>query len=206
MDMRPGPVVITGATGGASAGSEPWPDDPATGFSTIHRLLTHSNACQIVSTGQLRMGFFTAVKSLTSTQHRFYINSARTAATMLRHGVYKVDSEDVNALPTGTISATLIGSTINDPTMYAASSWNTKPWAAPIDFVQGQRYGFAVSAVGGTPGSTGFLGSTNLLSTEYLPPRRLYAAIVADDLPATFTEADLTTATNTFPPYVVMLP
>jgi hypothetical protein len=112
----------------------------AVGESTLPRDIAQGVATA-VSSGSVRLTFFTATKSETTTQVR--VISGNTAAaptpTVVRFGLYRVEGN-------GTL--TLVASTANDTSLLsAANTPYTVPWQSSHPKVAGQRYAFAVLVV-----------------------------------------------------------
>lgn len=151
------------------------------------------------SSGQLRPCWFTARKNLTSTQVRVCTGSVAAGATptLCRIGLWEV---------AGNGAGTLIASTANDTTLFAAAtSTYTRPWTAPVTLQLGQRYAFGVLVVTAAtmPNFSGKqLGG---LGTETAMPPRLSGSYNGlSDLPASFSDADF--AQGGLIPYGVILP
>lgn len=110
------------------------------GIETINRtLLVSSN----VPTGNqnLRLNYFTARKSLLSTQSRVVGGGTAAAAapTLVRWGLYSIAANG---------DGTLIAAIANDVTLFSvALTTYTRPWLAPVNIVSGQLLAFGLLVV-----------------------------------------------------------
>ena len=162
--------------------------DLAVGESTMPRnnLQTTSNAA---ASQELRLTYFTALKTETITQIR--IPSGSTAAatvTLVRIGIYLEN-------PDG--SLTLVANTANDATLFAATNTEyTKALAAPFKKYKGQRYALGILVVGTTIPT--FLGlhpnNAGVIGTIAGRSPRVHGCVTAQaDLPSSVAKASITT-------------
>jgi len=131
----------------------------------------------------LRLGFFTARKTETTTQVRLISGStaAGPTPTLARVGLYLIaDSGD----------GTLVASTVNDTSLFAtAATIYTRSWAAPYAKVAGQRYALGVLFV--TTAAVPTIGGTAVLNAAELAvaPRITGSIGSQTDLPSSFAAA-----------------
>lgn len=91
--------------------------------------------------GQLRLNYFTARKTETTTQVRIWTGtvSAAPTPTLCKFGLWQIDANG---------NGTLVASTANDTTLFAAVNTSyTRSWIAPYAKVAGQRYATGVLIV-----------------------------------------------------------
>lgn len=175
-------------------------DTLAAGEPTFSRDLL-SSAIVPTNTGTLRLSFFTAQKSETTTQVR--ILSGTTAAgatpTLVRIGLYTVDS---------TGAGTLVASTANDTTLLAAASTAyPKAWSSPYVKVAGQRYALGIIVVTAFTAPTLGGMAYGVAAETAVAPRTAGFLLGLSDLPASFLESALVSAGPTGQrPYAVVLP
>lgn len=153
-----------------------------------------------VTSQTMRMSYFTARKSETTTQVRLIsVIAAAATPTLCRIGLYSIASNG---------DGTLVASTTNDTALFAtANTAYTKSWASSYAKVAGQRYALAVLVVTATtlPTILGppLLGTSG--SVEYGIAPRVTGQIASQaDLPSTFTSAGV--SNNTARYYGVILP
>jgi hypothetical protein len=170
------------------------PDMLTVGESTFPRRFVFANTT--LTSGILRLTYFTALKTETVTQIR--TPSGTTAAatpTLCRVGVYSID---------GSGNLTLIASIANDTTLWAATNTNyTRSLSASFSKVRGTRYAVGALFVGTTaptvPGVTGGVAAENTIA-----PRMAAGISSQTDLPSSITVGSLSDATQQ--PYIVLLP
>lgn len=158
-----------------------------------------SSAGIVTATQSLRLSYFTAMKTESVSQVRMVCGSTAAAATptLIRIGIYQVDPV------TGDL--TLVGSTPNDTTLFAATSTAyTKTLDAPFVKQAGVRYAVGVLIVTAVATPT-LLGISVVTPSEaFQNPKMNAYSSPQNDLPATITDASLSSgATN---PYAVLLP
>lgn len=148
---------------------------------------TSSNS---IGTSSLRLSYFTARKSETTTQIRTLVaGTAASGATLCRLGLYLIDES--------TGDGTLVASTANDTALWnGTNAAFTKSWSSSYAKVAGKRYAVGFLMVGTTApilfGTSIFGGiSTNSESSSASP--RLNGLIASQsDLPGSFTNAQIT--------------
>lgn len=154
-----------------------------------------------ISSGSLRLTYFTARKSETSTQGRMYSGSTAAAATptLCRWGLYSIESSG---------DGTLVASIANDTTLFAAANTGyLRSWSSSIDTVAGQRYAWGAIVVSGaaTPTYVGTGTNGGAYTTIAATAPRLAGIITGQtDLPSSFTAGSVATAANYF--YAELLP
>lgn len=151
----------------------------AAGQSTLPRSFINTNV-SFLGSSNLRLSYFTAVKSETSTQVRIISGSTAAAATptLVRFGLYSVAANG---------DGTLVAATTNDTSLLAATATAyTKAWASPYNVVAGTRYAFGVLVVSGATMPL-LVGSGINDATEVAIAPRITGAIGGQaDLPASF--------------------
>lgn len=190
-------VVGGGAALGADSGAGQFAADQVTvGQETASRSLGANN--QTTGTGNLRLSFFTARKSETSTQARMVSGSTAAAATptLVRWGLYSIAANG---------DGTLVASIANDTTLFAAiNTAYTRSWSVAYAMVAGQRYALGLLVVSGAAAPT-ILGSVSVDSNESAVAPRLTGNISGQaDLPASFLAASV--AIGSTRAYGVILP
>jgi hypothetical protein len=163
----------------------------ASGEATMPRWA--ATASTTMSTGALRLTFFTATKTETVNNVRIVTTGTAAGATpsLIRVGLYSVDSSG---------NLTLVASTANDTTLLAATNTQYgKALSAGYAKVAGQRYalGLLVVTAAAAPTVLGntMAGSGSEFGSGALP--RLTGFISAQsDLPATITGASITDSTG----------
>ena len=148
-----------------------------------------------MTSGTLRLSYFTSRRAGSSTQVRVVTGGTAAAATptLCRIGLYTVDAAG---------AGTLVASTANDTSLFAATSTvYTRSWSSPYTLIVGQRY--ALGLIGTTVPTMG--GVSMSLGTEPNMSPRLSAAWAGQtDLPASFADASLGTTGSTV--YGAILP
>jgi hypothetical protein len=182
-------VTVTGGVQDTPAGADTSTADLLdVGEETIPRNYALSGSVT-VSTGTLRLTFFTARKSETTTQVRVMTGGTAAAATptLCRLGLYQID---------GT-AATLVASTANDTTLFAATNTAyTRSWSTPFSKIAGQRYAFGVLVVSGAA-TPAFFGQVVSSGPEALMSPALAGFLSAQaDLTAAFSTGSLTSTGN----------
>lgn len=169
----------------------------ASGEETMLRDLAVSGSLA-TGTGNLRLSYFVARKTETTTQARVITGSTAAAATptVCRIGLYSI-----NAAGDGT----LVASTANDTTLFAATATAyTKSWSVAYAKTAGTTYALGVLVVSGaaTPTLAG-AGVTTAAEAGIAP--RLCASVTGQaDLPGSFLVGGLTAGTTRF--YGAVLP
>jgi hypothetical protein len=164
-----------------------------TGEETVPLELVSSSAIGVTS-GSLRLTYFTARKSETTTGIR--VTSGTTAAgatpTLIRVGLFSIDSSG---------NGTLVAVTPNDTTLFAtASTPYTKSWSTPYAKVAGQRYawGILIVTAAATPTFPGYSIAAALDVESGLSPRGSGRLLSLTDIPSSFTAGSVTTTINRF--------
>lgn len=176
------------------------PDALTTGEETFPRSFAASNIVPSTS-GSLRLSFFTAKKTETTTQVRVYSGGTAAGATptLCRIGLWTVDSSDN--------SVSLVASTANDTALFAATNTAyTKSWSSSYAKVAGQRYALGILVVTGAAGPTypGLIVGIGFTAEMAVAPRLTGTLTSQTDLPSSFTSAGLTTSVNRY--YAAILP
>ena len=182
-------------SGGSTATTDP--NALVTGEEIFARQLATNNNLGMTS-GVMRLTYFTCRKAQSATQVRVAVGGTAAAATptLIRFGLYTVD---------GSGNGTLVAATPNDTSLLNGVSTNyTKALSAPYTMVAGQRYAFAGLVVSGVtvPALCGL--AMNIGSDPNQPPRLSAALTGQTDLPASFTDASLNTTGSSI--YAVILP
>lgn len=155
------------------------------GQETLPRELTTTTAAATGGSQNLRLSFFTARKSFTTTQAR--VISGGTAAgatpTLVRFGLYSVATDG---------SGTLVAATVNDTTLLSATGTAyAKAWSASTAVVVGRRYAFGLLIVSAAAMPT-LVGAGMQNNAEAIEPPRLVATLSGQaDLPASFAAGSL---------------
>lgn len=149
---------------------------------------------------QMRLTYFTARKTEVSTQVRVISGTTAAAATptLCRVGLYLIDAT--------TGDGTLVASTANDTTLFAAGSTAyTKSWSTPYTMVAGSRYAWCPLVVSAATMPT-FPGQAVFMSTEgtSVAPTMSAALNSQSNLPSTFLAANLLSSGHRA--YAVILP
>lgn len=151
------------------------------GEETMSRLDADTASAVTTTTGNLRLTYFTARKTETTTQVR--VNTGTTAAaatpTLCRLGLYLIDSAG---------DGTLVASIANDTTLFAATSTAyTRSWSAPYAKTAGLRYALGILVVSGAATPT-LNGATLSNGTEASIAPQVAGNISGQaDLPASFS-------------------
>jgi len=175
------------------------PDALATGEATFPVTMAASNALTTVSQS-LRLSFFTARKTETTTQVRVYSGGTAAGATptLVRFGLYTVDGSD---------NGTLVASIANDTTIFAAANTAyTRSWSSSYAKVAGQRYALAILVVTAATAPTlpGLSVGTGVINETALVPRIIGTLTGQTDLPSSFTAASLVASGQRY--YAAVLP
>jgi hypothetical protein len=148
------------------------------------------------ATCAIRLTFFTARKSFTSTAVRMYTGATPAGATpsLARMGVWSVDGA----------SCTLRGSTAHDATLFSVGSGTyQRNWETPVNFEEGRRYcgGACVITAATAPSLGGWAGG---YSTEH-GMDAMTAGIISgqSDLPASFLLSSVSNGVQR--PYMAMV-
>lgn len=141
-----------------------------------------------VTSGTMRLRFFTSTRSETVTQSRT-ITGATAAATptLCRVGLYSVaDNGDL----------TLVTSVANDVTLWAATNTRyTRALTNSYDLEKGKRYAIGILYVGTTTPT--FYGMGSLLSAESFEEPKMNAQVSGlSDLPSTIANASMAALTS----------
>lgn len=180
------------------AGPSYSPDLLAAGQETIPRELATTNTAATTS-GILRLTYFTARSSYTSTQGRMWSGGTAAAATptLVRWGLYLVPASG---------DSTLVAAIANDTTLFAATGTAyTRNWTTPYAVIAGQRYAHGVIVVTGAAAPT-LVGAAAHGTAENLEAPRLHGALSGQtDLPAALTGGHVITASASRH-YAVILP
>lgn len=175
----------------------PGPDALTTGEASSDRRL--QNQSFTMTSGVLRLSYFTAQKTETITQLR--MSSATTAAgatpTLVKMFVYTVD---------GAGDMTLVGVTANDTSLFATiNTAYTRSLVGSFSKTRGSRYATGTLVVTGAAAPTIAGNQPTFAASEAAMAPRIAGALTAQtDVPASITAASLTNATAG--PYVVLLP
>jgi hypothetical protein len=168
------------------------------GYETFPRELAISTVTS--ATGFMRICYFTARASYSTTQVRMWTSTTAAAATptLCRIGLWLAAAD-------GSASS-LVASVANDTTLFAAASTSyTRSWSAPYSMVAGQRYAVAALVVSGAATPT-FLGATGpaAAAEAAAAPAMAGALSSLSDLPANFASSAAGTAAGRT--YMVILP
>lgn len=170
------------------------------GESTLPRLQVTSTS-SATGTGNLRLTYFTAQKTETTTQVRVISGGTAAAATptLVRIGLYLIDGSD---------GGTLVASTVSDTALFAATNTvYTRSWSTPYAKVAGQRYALSVLVVTGAAAPT-LAGHAALASAAgevtTVAPRLSATFSGQTDLPASFATGSLAVSGNLH--YAAILP
>jgi hypothetical protein len=174
------------------------PNALTVGEEVMPRLLADSTIG--LASGQLKLTYFTAHKTETTTQVRVISGSTAAGATptLVRLGLYSVAANG---------DLTLVASTANDTTLFAAvNSIYTRSWSSSYVKVAGQRYALgivlvtaaATPIIAGKPSPTAMYGSGELAASP-----RLTGFSNQTDLPATLAAGSV--GSNQQPFYGVIL-
>jgi hypothetical protein len=162
-----------------------------TGEEVFERDFVNSNAIAMTSQS-LRLSYFTARKSETTTQARVITGSTAAGATptLCRLGLYSIDANG---------DGTLVASTPNDTALFAAANTAyTKAWSASYAKVAGQRYalGILVVTAAAVPTLVGVVPQFGSGIELNVSPRTVAFMAGQADLPATFLESGVGNSGN----------
>lgn len=160
------------------------------GDETMPRGITGSSSRDI-SSGMMRMSYFTAIKTETTTQVRVVAGSTAAGATptLCRLGLYEIAEASGG-------DGTLIAATANDTTLFAATNTAyTRSWATPVTKSAGKRYalGWLVVTAYATPTFWGQLQPA--VETSVSPRPTGYIGSLTD-LPASFLGSAVVASSN----------
>lgn len=162
--------------------------------STMERYEANNASSVLGSAGTLYLTALTAREDLSSTGIRMYSGNAGFSGgppTLVRMGLYIIDGER---------NGTLVASTPNDNTLFAAANTAySKNWSVPYDVVKGMRYYVAllfvssftspsvvssaqVSAIQGETGAEPYAAARILLQPD-LPSSFIFSQLAASPLP-----------------------
>lgn len=188
-------ICVTAGTPGTWVTPSDTRDALVVGEETFSRTLATNTGISLASQA-LRLTFFTARKTETTTQVRLSTGSTAAGATptLCRIGLWTVDASD---------NGTLVASTANDTALFAAASTSyTRSWSSSYAKIAGQRYAVGPLVVTAATAPT-VVGVIPNVDTSITP--RLSSVITGlSDLPSTFTGASLPVNVNR--PYLAILP
>lgn len=168
----------------------------ATGEEVLPRPEINSTAISLTS-GTMRLSYFTARKTETTTQVRVWSGGTAAAATptVCRIGLYAIAADG---------TGTLVASTANDTALFAGiTTAYTKSWSASYAKVAGQRYALGVLVVSAQTMPT-LSGHSASLATEMLVAPIMAATVASlSDLPGSVSASP---ATGSGRPYAAVLP
>lgn len=176
--------------------SMPNPDQLAVGHAAMARGDVSSSSASCPS-GTLRLSYFTAVRNETVTQVRTLTGGTAAAATptLCRVGLFKVEANN---------DLTLVASTANDTTLWAATSTRyLTPFSVPYTLQKGTRYAVGILCVSAVATPT-FMGNNVMLGAEAFEEPKMNANFATADLPATIPNGSLTAVATRL--YSVVLP
>ena len=182
------PLALGWSTPSGGGASNYAPTIYNTGEATLPREAITSTVA--LTSGQLQLTYFTAQKSESSAYARFVTsNVAAMGITFAKVGLYSVN--------TSTNALTLVASTANTTSLGAAAYTPYKPaFSTPFVRTAGNRYAIGILFVGTTvPVIVGTAGEWTINS---LPPRVCALLNSQSDLPASITDASLTSAPTRF--------
>jgi hypothetical protein len=171
------------------------PDGLTTGEEVFDRRFAIGNV-PLTSTS-MRLAFFTARKTESISQVRFWSGSTAAAATptLIRVGVFTEAADG---------SIALLASTVNDTTLLAAvNASNTKSFSSTWTKTAGQRYGVGILVVSATTMPT-FLGVLGNGGDNFQPPKLSALVTGQSDLPASVALGSMTATANC--PFFSLLP
>lgn len=153
------------------------------------------------ATGSLILTPYNGKVQQSSSQVRVITGSTAAGATptLCRIGLYQVSTI------LGILTGTLVASTPNDTTLFAAANTAyTKAWSVAPAIQPGQRYAVGTLVVTAAAAPT-FLGQQFMNAAEAALSPRLAGTLTAQaDLPASWVDSAL--ATSAFQQYAVILP
>lgn len=184
-----GPSTVTLGGGEVQTGAE----------ANMNRLDVTGASYVTMASGTAVFSYFRAKQSITIASLKAYTGSTAAAATptTIKLGVYSVDE--------ATGDLTLLASTANDTTLFAATfTGYTKALSAPVALTAGNRYAYGILEVSGAAVATlqgvVFAG----FQAEFFREPRLSAIVASQtDLASSYTYASLTAKNGV--PYVVGL-
>lgn len=157
-----------------------------------------SNAGNTAITGALRLSYFTARKTETTTQCRFISGTTAAGATptLVRYGLYLIAANG---------DGTLVASTPNDTSLFAGTlTPYPKSWLVAYNKVAGRRYAAGVLVVTAAASPT-LVGVAIQGTAEAATAPRICGSLAGQsDLPNSFTDASLTAIGARF--YAAILP
>jgi len=170
-----------------------------TGEETFPRDLLSSSSAVAPISQSLRLTYFTARKTESTTQVRMYSGGTAAAATpsLCRIGLWSVAANG---------DLTLVASTANDTTLFAGTvTAYTRSWSAPYAKVAGQRYAIGALVVSATTMPT-FGGSQVTYSAEGGSVAPVMGAVINSqaDLPSSVAVGSLAASGQRL--YAVILP
>lgn len=149
-------------------------------------------------TGNLRLAYFTAGKTETTSQ--VIVVSGGTAAaatpTLARVGLYEIAADGSGALVAAIASDTGLFATVN--------SFYLRTWATPVRKIRGQRYAVGVLVVTAAAAPTLIGAALPVPALGATAPRVTGLLASQTDLPASFTDGALSVSGNLF--YAQVLP
>lgn len=167
------------------------------GEETVARDLA-TNAANTAVSQALRLSYFTARKTETTTQARFITGSTAAGATptLVRYGLYLIAANG---------DGTLVASTPNDTTLLAATTTPyPKSWSVAYNKIAGQRYAVGLLVVTAAAAPS-LVGVAIQATAEAATAPRICGSLGSQaDLPNTFTDASLTAVGQRF--YAAILP
>jgi hypothetical protein len=163
----------------------------AVGVSTMLRSDVFSNNTVLGSSGSMRLTYFTPEKSVVASNVRVITGTTAAAATptLCRIGLFSVAANG---------DLTLIGSTPNDTTLFAAASTAySKALSASATLLAGQRYAMGILVVSGV-GVPSFQGQVPVLLASEGAMAPALASVLSGqtDLPSSVAVGSLSFATN----------
>jgi hypothetical protein len=184
---------------GGPLGSSPQFARLATGQETYPRILGR-DASVSSATGRLRLTYWTARKTETCTQLRLISGSTAAAATptLVRGGIYAIDSTGAGALAASFASDTAVFS--------AANTTYTKALTTSVSVRTGRVYATATIVVtaAAAPTISGIVNAGSFAAEYGLAEWMGFFLDGQADLPATFSLAALTSSASMI--YGVVLP
>lgn len=175
----------------AHNGVDAWLDDRLTAGQEVYDRMA-AVAAIAMSSGSLRLSYFTSRKTETVTQALVEsVGAAGATPTLIRYGLYTV---------AGNGDLTLVASTPNDTSLLSGANNNyTKSFSASYGLVTGTRYAFGLLVVtaAAAPTVLGNNGGGNTTTGHLTRAPRLAAALTGQtDLPSSATSASLTATAN----------
>jgi hypothetical protein len=161
-------------------------------------LLGATSATRDIASGMLRLTYFLASKSETSTQVKMVggTTAAGATPTTVKMGLYEINST--------TGDGTLVGATANDTSLFAVASTSyTRSWVTPFAKVAGRRYALGLLIVTSFAAPT-LWGQIQPVTETARAPRVAGYFAGLTDLPTTFLGVNVLAASNRL--YGVVLP